>query len=259
MFTRVITALIAVALFIPLIWIGSWPLVIGMAILAVIGLSEFLHMKKMKMSSPPAVLSLIGVALMVLSIYFPILFAVEVFSRIIILTMVLLFLYSLAFQETTTKDIAEMILMMIYIGIGFYAFVSLRLTNVSLLVLILLVIWATDSGAYLIGRKIGRTKLAPAISPNKTVEGALGGTVLASVLVFIFLQYFPQSEHVFATFLLMVVISITGQVGDLLESKIKREYHTKDSGTILPGHGGILDRFDSLLLVLNVLFILGVV
>lgn len=259
MFTRVITALIAVALFVPLIWIGSWPLVIGMAVLAVIGLSEFLHMKKIKLSSSPAILSLVGVALMVLSIYFPILFAVEVFSRIIILTMVLLFLYSLAFQETTTRDIAEMVLMMIYIGIGFYAFVALRLSNVSLLILILLVIWSTDSGAYLIGRKIGKTKLAPTISPNKSVEGALGGTVLASALVFVYLQYFPQSEPVFATFLLMVVISVTGQVGDLLESKIKREYDTKDSGTILPGHGGILDRFDSLLLVLNVLFILGVV
>lgn len=259
MFTRVITAIIAVALFVPLIWIGSWPLVIGMAVLAVIGLSEFLNMKKIKVSSPPAILSMIGVALMVLSVYFPILFAAEVFSRIIISTMVLLFLYSLAFQQTKTRDIAEMLLMMIYIGIGFYTFVALRMSDLSLLGLILLVVWATDSGAYLIGRKIGKTKLAPTISPNKTVEGALGGTVLSSLLVFIFLLYFPQSDSLFATFLLMVVVSITGQVGDLLESKIKREYDTKDSGNILPGHGGILDRFDSLLLVLNVLFILGVV
>ncbi|MDZ7835398.1 MAG: phosphatidate cytidylyltransferase [Alkalibacterium sp.] len=123
----------------------------------------------------------------------------------------------------------------------------------------LLVIWATDTGAYLIGRKIGKTKLAPTISPNKTIEGSLGGTILASAFAFAYLLYFPQSESLFSSFFLMVVISVTGQIGDLLESKIKREYHVKDSGHLLPGHGGILDRFDSLLLVLNMLFLLGVV
>lgn len=175
MFTRVITALIAVALFIPLVWIGSWPLVIGMAIIATIGLSEFLRMKKMRLLSFPSLLSLASVFIIVLSVSLPILSAVEVFSRIIVLTMVLLFLYSLVFQKTTTKDIAEIILMLSYVGIGFYAFVALRATNLLLLALVLVVIWATDSGAYLIGRKIGKTKLAPKISPNKTVEGALEG------------------------------------------------------------------------------------
>ena len=161
MFTRVITALIAVALFIPLVWIGSWPLVIGMAIIATIGLSEFLRMKKMRLLSFPSLLSLASVFIIVLSVSLPILSAVEVFSRIIVLTMVLLFLYSLVFQKTTTKDIAEIILMLSYVGIGFYAFVALRATNLLLLALVLVVIWATDSGAYLIGRKIGKTKLAP--------------------------------------------------------------------------------------------------
>lgn len=259
MLTRIITALVSVALFLPLVWIGSWPLVIAMTVLGVIGMSEFLQMKKVKLISVPAILSLIGVALMITSVYFPILFAVEVFSRTISLVMVLLFLYSLAFTELKTHDIGEIILVMIYIGIAFYSFVTLRILSLPLLILILLVIWATDTGAYLIGRKIGKTKLAPAISPNKTVEGSLGGTLLASIVAFVYLMYFPQSDSFFATFLLMVVISITGQVGDLLESKIKREYHTKDSGKLLPGHGGILDRLDSLLLVLNVLFILGVV
>lgn len=259
MSTRIITALIAVALFVPFIWIGSWPLVIVMTLLGMIGLAEFLKMKKTALSSVPALLSLTGVALMVLSVHFPILFAVEVFTRTISLVMALLFLYSLAFTELKTKDIGEIVLMMIYIGLAFYSFVMLRFNDLPLLILILLVIWATDTGAYLIGRKLGKTKLAPVISPNKTIEGALGGTVLAGAFAFIYLLYFPQSDSLFATFLLMVVISITGQVGDLLESKIKREFDTKDSGKILPGHGGILDRFDSLLLVLNVLFILGVV
>lgn len=259
MLTRILTALIAMALFIPIVWIGSWPLVIVMTSLAVIGLSEFHNMKKLSLKSIPALLTLFGVAMIVLSVYFPIIFTVDVFTRTTGLVMVLLFLVSLGRTELTTRDIGEMILMMIYIGIGFYSFVALRFNNLSLLVLVLLVIWATDSGAFLIGKKIGKTKLAPAISPNKTIEGSVGGTVVASLLAFVYLIYFPQSDQLISSLLLMIIISVTGQVGDLLESKIKREYHTKDSGKLLPGHGGILDRFDSLLLVLNVLFIMGVV
>ncbi|OJF95211.1 phosphatidate cytidylyltransferase [Alkalibacterium sp. 20] len=259
MLTRILTAIIALVLFIPIILIGSWPLVIVTTFIAVIGLAEFHKMKKINLTSVPAVVSLIGVALMVLSVYFPVLFAVEVFTRTISLVMVLLFLYSIAFTQLTTQDIGEIILIMTYIGIGFYSFVTLRFNNLSLLILVLLVIWATDTGAYLIGRKIGKTKLAPNISPNKTIEGSIGGTILASILAFVYLLYFPQSDSLFAAFVLMVIISIMGQIGDLLESKIKREYDTKDSGKLLPGHGGILDRFDSLLLVLNVLFILGIV
>ncbi|MDZ7835397.1 MAG: phosphatidate cytidylyltransferase [Alkalibacterium sp.] len=130
--TRIITALVAVALFTPLVWIGSWPLVLAMTLIAVIGLSEFLLMKKIKLTSPPALLSLAGVVLMVLSVYFPILFAVEVLTRTISLVMVLLFVFSLGFSETTTRDIGEIILMMIYIGIGFYTFVTLRNQSLSL-------------------------------------------------------------------------------------------------------------------------------
>lgn len=259
MLTRILTAIIALALFIPVIWIGSWPLVIVMTSLAVIGLAEFHNMKKLTLTSVPAILSLVGVSLMVLSVSFPIFFAVEIFTRTIGLVMVLLFLFSLVRTELTTRDVGEIILMMTYIGIGFYSFVNLRFSNLPLLILVLLVIWATDTGAFLIGRKIGKTKLAPAISPNKTIEGSVGGTVLASLLAFIYLIYYPQPDLFISPFILMIIISITGQVGDLLESKIKREYHTKDSGKLLPGHGGILDRFDSLLLVLNVLFIMGVV
>src|SRR5688572_9108999 len=134
MLTRIMTALIALALFIPVVWIGSWPLVIVMTSLAVIGLAEFHKMKKLSLKSVPAVLTLFGVAMIVLSVYFPIIFTVDVFTRTIGLVMVLLFLFSLGRTELTTRDIGELILMMIYIGIGFYSFVALRFNNLSLLV-----------------------------------------------------------------------------------------------------------------------------
>ena len=125
----------------------------------------------------------------------------------------------------------------------------------------LLIVWITDSGAYLIGRKIGKNKLAPHISPNKTWEGSIGGSLSTVVIVGAYL-YFAQAAfpYSFSTMLLWtLVFSVGGQLGDLIESAFKRHYGVKDSGKILPGHGGILDRFDSLLFVLPLMHFAGLI
>jgi phosphatidate cytidylyltransferase len=131
-----------------------------------------------------------------------------------------------------------------------------------LLLLPLFATWASDTGAYAFGRMLGRNKLIPLVSPGKTVEGAIGG-ILASMLV----------AWVYVTFLLApyahlgfrwkplgvlafgALVSIAAQVGDLVESLFKREANVKDSSTIIPGHGGILDRCDSLFFVLPVSYV----
>lgn len=124
----------------------------------------------------------------------------------------------------------------------------------------LFIVWLTDSGAYMIGRKLGRHKLAPHISPNKTWEGSVGGTVVATIVVSVFWYFFPFGGHSLTTMVILTLIfSIVGQLGDLVESALKRYYGVKDSGKILPGHGGILDRFDSLLLVLPVIHLFGLI
>ncbi len=110
----------------------------------------------------------------------------------------------------------------------------------------------------MIGRKLGRHKLAPHISPNKTWEGSIGGTLVATVIVGLYAYFYPQGNYsLLTTILLIVIVSVIGQFGDLVESALKRYYGVKDSGKILPGHGGILDRFDSLLLVLPALHLLN--
>lgn len=133
----------------------------------------------------------------------------------------------------------------LYIILGFAAFYGVRTLNCTLWQLI--VIWSTDTAAYFVGRKFGRTKLAPKTSPNKTVEGALGGllagTILGCLYAIIFRQLFFG-----AALLISAAVSVIGQLGDLVESKIKRIAGVKDSGNIFPGHGGVLDRFDSILL-----------
>ena len=111
-----------------------------------------------------------------------------------------------------------------------------------------LVIWATDIGAYIFGKFIGGYKLAPAISPNKTWAGFFGGIVSAVISSFIFkIIFYPELMILFIV-LACLTISIIGQIGDLFESWCKRKLGVKDTSNIIPGHGGILDRVDSILL-----------
>ena len=133
------------------------------------------------------------------------------------------------------------------------------------IILILAGAWATDAGAYFVGRFLGKHKLAPEISPKKTIEGAIGGIVI-SILVFIgialvFKSYcYSQSHNIEINYITLIIASIlcsgAAIIGDLSASLIKRECHIKDFGNIMPGHGGVLDRFDSLMFVAPLMFIL---
>ena len=154
------------------------------------------------------------------------------------------------------------VLVSLYVGMGFREFVSARTESLIILFFGLLIVWATDIGAYMVGRQYGKNKLWPEISPNKTVEGALGGIVSAVVVAAIYVLIF-QSQQDFGHSLPLVLIftiifSIVGQFGDLVESAIKRHFGVKDSGNILPGHGGILDRFDSMLFVFPIMHLFGI-
>lgn len=110
---------------------------------------------------------------------------------------------------------------------------------------IFILIWVNDSFAYLVGKSIGKTKLFPSVSPKKTVEGTLGGFIFALVAAYIMATQETLISH-WQWIILACVIVIAGSLGDLIESKLKRGAGVKDSGAILPGHGGMLDRLDSL-------------
>jgi phosphatidate cytidylyltransferase len=136
----------------------------------------------------------------------------------------------------------------IYIGGGMSFIMLLRdfPLQPEALWLLLLATWATDTGAFFFGRFLGRNKLAARISPNKTVEGALGGILLSILITCLYTTYI--GIYAFPWLLYGLLVSVIAIIGDLFESAIKREAGVKDSGRIIPGHGGILDRFDSLLL-----------
>lgn len=119
------------------------------------------------------------------------------------------------------------------------------------------VIWATDTGAYFTGRQVGGEKLAPDISPGKTWSGAIGGFGLGTLVgLILWLLVVPQSPW-WIGLVLAASLSILGQVGDLAESAIKRRFRIKDSGDIIPGHGGLMDRLDSLTFGIIFLFVVG--
>jgi phosphatidate cytidylyltransferase len=136
----------------------------------------------------------------------------------------------------------------LWVAAGFAYVLLLRglAHGMALTILVLACTMLSDTFAYLVGRAVGRHRMAPRISPKKSVEGALGGLVgaiLAALIVKVYSPWFPAGEAL----LLGLIIGIVGQWGDLFESAFKRDFRVKDSGRILPGHGGILDRFDSIL------------
>lgn len=143
---------------------------------------------------------------------------------------------------------------MAYFALPVAAIVRLRQLDPWVLVLLLLVVWAGDSAAYFIGRAWGRTKLAPVVSPNKSWEGAVAGAVAALLVGAVWSQW--RLGSVDAGILVVALLtSIGGQIGDLVESMLKRGAGVKDSGSILPGHGGLLDRMDALMFAAPVMLI----
>ena len=140
----------------------------------------------------------------------------------------------------------------VYICAGIMAFFGIR--QLGGVLWLLLIIWSTDIAAYEIGRRFGKTKLAPSVSPNKTWEGSAAGAVAAIIFGGGYATAF-MDIHVIAAVLASLVLSAAGQIGDLVESKVKRVAGVKDSGKIFPGHGGMLDRCDSILLASMLMYL----
>lgn len=147
----------------------------------------------------------------------------------------------------------------VYTGLAFVSLLALREGDGGLLFIIylFLVVWGTDVAAYFSGRTFGGPKLWPAVSPNKTWSGAIGGVLISSLLGMGFVAVAGGSQLLWA-FALAVVLSAVSQLGDLFESSLKRRFKVKDSSRLIPGHGGLLDRVDGLLAAAVFSYIIGV-
>ena len=177
-------------------------------------------------------------------------------------TCILLFLpfvFLLFMIELFTKsknpfgNLGYLFLGLIYIGIPFtlVQFIAIEGGNYypSIILGLLVLTWANDTGAYLIGSQIGKTPLFPRISPNKTWEGSLGGVAVTFLIAWL-LSIYVTELSLTNWLVLAILVSIFASIGDLIESMLKRSLGVKDSGTIMPGHGGFLDRFDAFIFLL---------
>lgn len=257
---RIITAVVAALIFIPIVFIGGIPFIFLIYAMATLCLFEIFRMKKIKYTSFAGIISTLLLWIFLLptnDLIF--LNGIQLESKIVLFFLgVLIFLcYSFISKNSFNFDeIGFCVLAILYIGIGFYYIIETRNAGgILFFFFALFLIWATDSGAYFVGRAVGKRKLAPHISPNKTIEGSIGGIVSAVVvaLLFYFLSDIQHSFHFGEILIISIVLSIFGQFGDLVESGLKRFYNVKDSGNILPGHGGMLDRVDSWLFVMPLL------
>ncbi|MDO1605515.1 phosphatidate cytidylyltransferase [Lactobacillus sp. YT155] len=266
--TRIITAVVALAIFVPILIMGGLWIDFAAAALAYVGISEIYIMRKRIIVSFDFFLTTLGVMALTVPLTFYHGWLPDTFSRLDILYIfaVLLLLWTVfSKNKFNFEDAGVSIISMAYIGTGFHYLAAIRnvhgtdMYGFKLLMLALLIVWITDSGAYFVGRALGKHKLFPYISPNKTWEGSIGGTIIAVVVAVIYAQYFLPSLSMIEVLPIAIVCSIAGQLGDLVESAYKRYYRVKDSGKILPGHGGILDRFDSMLIVLPLFHLFGLV
>ena len=257
-YTREVTALVLAPIGIYItIWGHAYLFDATVAIIASLALYEFLILGRLKGYDIPIVICvLLMLFINAAFVLEPISVEMGVFLTLLIIPASYVFLKGNLEQSLPSSAIAVMATL--YVGMLGGSLIRLRndfAVGPRLVLFLLMVVWLGDAGAYYVGKRFGRRKLSPQISPKKTVEGFIGG-VLVSVLTavtvhFTFLQEMPLGHAIGAGALL----SIAGVIGDLAESMWKRSAAVKDSGTLIPGHGGFLDRFDSVFYTAPILYV----
>ena len=256
--TRLISALVATIIAVPLIYMGSYYFCFGVGLLAILGYKELLDLRKSHQELPKMmiVLGIVCLTLLIMENFLSQTIEIGISYERIILCLVLLTLPTVFYQEKyTTKDAFYLLGITLFLGITTNLFIIARNRGLELFIYLLSIPILTDTFAYIFGSAFGKNKLCPRISPNKTWEGSFagffagtfGGTIIYSLLV---------SSFSWQVVVLSAVLSTIGQVGDLFMSKIKRENEIKDFSNIMPGHGGILDRIDSFIFVILTYFLL---
>ncbi|MFM0785198.1 phosphatidate cytidylyltransferase [Streptococcus suis] len=259
---RVIFGGIALAIFIPFLLVGGMAFQFFVGLLAIIATAELIKMHRLAPNSIEGVLAMLASLVLALPLQNYLTFLPTDGNYTAYAIVVFLLLGSTVFNigHYNYSDVVFPIASSFYVGIGFHSLILARMAGLNKVFFALCLVWATDIGAYLIGRQIGRRKLLPKVSPNKTVEGFVGGILSAVVVAIIFLivdKSLLAGYSLGMMLLLVVIFSIFSQFGDLVESAIKRHFGVKDSGKIIPGHGGILDRFDGMIFVFPIMHFFG--
>lgn len=289
---RALTGAILVAVLVPLILLGGIPFHIMMLFFVVIGSQELFNMfskKKPFPIVPRVICTILAAALYVAAVFnwninegimsqdFLSNQSYPSYVAVLLISMLVIFGMLVGYDDFDAEDVGKCLLVINYVALGCASMAILRELGVRFISYLFIVAFSTDVFAYLFGIKFGKHKMAPHISPKKSWEGAIAGTVFSTALGTVFAFFYGNifgtgtifnsgteitllenfcrlgDTQNFAQLIVIILItfcaSILGQVGDLVASKMKRNYEIKDFGKIFPGHGGVLDRFDSSIFV----------
>jgi len=261
---RIVTGLIAGAVFILMLVLGGYWFSALILVMAAIGYDEFLRMNSLKTHRKTGWIGMSGVLLISLPWHLSEIWPYFGIDNFVWLFLFLFLAITVISKNKVTIDRAAMFFFgIVYIGFGFHYMTATRMSadghGLFWTFLVFLCIWANDSGAYFTGTMFGKHPLWPTISPKKSIEGSIGGIMLSVVVALVFAWAKPQLLSVGHAVVLGVVVAVVGQLGDLMQSAYKRVKGIKDTGTILPGHGGILDRVDSWLIVFPAVHMLSLI
>lgn len=242
---RVLTAAVLIPLVLALVlWAPDIAFAVVVVLLAVLTLSEYLNLAVKSGLAPLRVFSYVAVV------------AVAAWPLAAVTPIALVVLLALALAmapgrglEAMLSGAASSVLGVLYIGVPLAMLVQMRMQprGPYWVIYVLVLTWISDTAAYFTGRALGRHKLAPRISPGKTWEGSIGSAIAAVLFGVFYTQYFAPGFPRLLSIGTALAVNVAGQAGDLAESALKRGARVKDSSTLLPGHGGMLDRIDALL------------
>lgn len=265
--TRVITGIVLALVLIPLFVIGGIPLNILLLLMTMAASYELFTMYNKKANLPKSIMIievlLGGLTYFTIQSYYEGRVTLEWTFLMVVALLVIGALVMVFVDEFKGNHYGEMLVSVLYPAFGFGALFALRDFNLYNLGFLFMITIFTDMFAYFVGVRFGKHRLAVKISPKKSIEGSIGGTFFATVLTLLYLEVFNVTHigviemNLLTSILLIVFISIMGQIGDLVASKLKRSYEIKDFSNIFPGHGGVMDRFDSAIFAAMVLMLVS--